>query len=132
MRQVKYIFALLIMTAASTSAVGQTMQTTFSGWWAETHWQFDFNKDGTYKRSSVGHYGSTLVKGKYEMKSDTIHLLTGFQNTSGTVNEFYLLDKQGYLIDLRLLYDYRLQSGKDVFYNSRKRLEYQKSGNSTN
>ena len=62
------------------------------------------------------------------MKRDTIHVLSGYKNNHGTVNEFYLLDVEGYLIDLELLYDYMPVTGKKRNYNSRERTEYKKKG----
>ncbi len=86
-----------------------------------TFWTFNFNKDGTYSRTSQGHYGNTKVVGKYKVNKDTIQILSGFQNTDGTVNEFYLL-KDDRIIDLKLLYDYILVKNKKAFpYASKKR-----------
>jgi len=104
-------------------ANGQSFEKSFQGWWASTSWIFDFHKDGTYQRISSGHYGNTTVNGKYIIKADSIHLLTGFENTSGTVNEIYLLDKDSMLIDLDLRYDYApvSKTGQN-FHNSLIRL----------
>jgi hypothetical protein len=99
----------------------------FSSWWADTYWEFHFNKDGTFKRNSMGHYGNTQVKGNYKMNLDTIHIVSGFKNTDRTVNEYYLLDKDSFLVDLELRYDYKPQKISDTSisnYNSRVRNEY--------
>ena len=75
----------------------------------------------------MGHYGNTEVHGNYVMKLDTIHILSGFKNTDGTVNEYYLLDKDSFLVDLEMLYDYKPRKRTDTSmsnYNSRVRSEY--------
>jgi hypothetical protein len=99
----------------------------FSAWWADTYWEFYFNKDGTFKRNSMGHYGNTEVNGNYKMKLDTIHIISGFKNTDGTVNEYYPLDNDSFLVDLVMLYDYKSQKRTDTSmstYSSRVRNEY--------
>jgi hypothetical protein len=98
--------ALLIFILLYQCAVGQTINRMFSSGWADTWWTFAFKIDGTYERISNGHYGNTIVRGHYKMKEDTIELLTGFKKTSKTVNPLYLLDKEGFLIDIWLRYDY--------------------------
>jgi hypothetical protein len=119
----KYIMTLLLATPIMYSEA-QTFQKKFSGWWADTQWNFEFRSDGSFKRNSGGHYGNTNVLGKYEIKHDTIHLLSGFLETNGTVNEYYLIDKNGYLIDLTLLYDYKPINGKHEIYMSKERKEF--------
>ncbi|MFY0698517.1 MAG: hypothetical protein JXR11_11735 [Balneola sp.] len=50
---------------------------------------------------------------------DTIQLTSGYENTHGTVNEFYLMEGDSVIIDLDLRYDYKVLSGKNSnFYNS--------------
>ncbi len=103
------IFRFLVvafLVCAFQVARGQTFERSFRGHWASTLWEFAFHIDSTYERASFGHYGHTLVEGRYERTGDTIHLLSGYENTSQTVNEYYLLDSNGYLIDLSLRYDY--------------------------
>lgn len=95
---------LLLLIPINVSA--QTFENTFVGEWGDTYWTFSFHQDGTYKRTSWGHYGNTTVEGSYITQADTVHLLSGFENTNGTVNEKYLLDKDSMLIDVDLRYDY--------------------------
>jgi hypothetical protein len=119
----KHISSFIFMLLASRSDA-QTIDKKYRGWWGDTQWTFEFKRDGSFERSSAGHYGSTHVFGKYEVKADTIHLLSGFQNTDGTLNEYYLIDQEGYIIDLRLLYDYQVAKKGNSVYNSRMRNEY--------
>lgn len=101
----------------------QSFENTYEGWWANTKWTFEFKKDGKYKRVSSGHYGNTIVKGKYRINKDTIQILTGFENSHGTINEKYLIAKDSAIIDLNLYYDYKLKTLNENFYNSKKRNE---------
>ena len=101
----RFLFVTFLVCALQATR-GQTFERSFRGHWASTLWEFTFHTDSTYERASFGHYGRTLVKGRYAHMGDTIHLLSGYENTSQTVNEYYLLDSNGYLIDLSLRYDY--------------------------
>jgi hypothetical protein len=124
MAAAKYFIVTLLTLTLTSGPIAQTIEKTFSGWWADTWWTFDFYKDATYKRISTGHYGSTEVKGNYRITKDTIQLLSGFKNTHGTVNEFYLLDKDSFLIDLNLLYEYKVTKDRtSISFSSRKRYD---------
>jgi hypothetical protein len=96
----------------------------YNGWWGETWWEFKFSEDGSYSRHSAGHYGNTDVTGRYEVKDSVVHLLNGYQNTHGTVNEYYVLSKDGHLVDTKLLYDYAPSTNDSATYNSVQRIEY--------
>ena len=127
MTTLQNILTLLILTFSNLVS-GQTFDRIYQGWWATTSWTFEFKSDGTYKRVSAGHYGSTTVTGNYKVNKDTIQLLTGFKGTHGTVNEKYLIDKDSLIIDLALNYDYKLTTGSN-FYNSKKRYDILKKPN---
>lgn len=80
-----------------------------------TFWKFEFHKDGTYKRTSSGHYGSPTFQGTYKIYNDTIELASGYESSSGTLNKYYLIStyhstfatkQQGRIIDLTNLYEY--------------------------
>ena len=86
---------------------GQTIEKTFTNSWASTYWKFEFHKDGTFKRTSRGHYGNTVVEGTYKIYGDTLEVIRGFENTSRTVNQYYLLDGENCIIDTYLRYDYK-------------------------
>lgn len=120
----KLIISILFILVNSFCSA-QTFEKTFSGQWATTSWTFEFHKDGTYKRISQGHYGNTEVKGNYSIHNDSIQL-NHFENTHGTINKYYLLDGDSFLVDLELLYDYKLNASP-WFYSSRKRedIEFQ-------
>lgn len=119
----KNIFTAILIFYISCSP-RLAIEKTFSGWWAMTYWTFKFCKNGTYKRVSSGHYGFTEVKGNYEIHSDTIKMLSGFKNTNGTINEYYLLDKDSFLIDLKLFHDYKLQTDESILnYTCRVRYD---------
>ena len=100
----KIFFLILIFSFQFIMA--QTIEKKFVGCWADTFWIFEFHKNGKYERISTGHYGNTNVSGKYKMINDTIQLLSGFEKTHGTVNEYYIIDKNNVLIDLELEYGY--------------------------
>ncbi len=117
--QIQIILFLLIgiLPACSNNLISEknkSIDKKFTAWWADTYWEFYFKKDGSFKRISMGHYGNTEVHGNYEMVLDTIHIISGFKNTNGTVNEYYLIDKDSFLIDLELLYDYKSQERIDT------------------
>lgn len=103
----KKIFFLLILFSIQFIA-GQTIEKKFVGCWGDTTWTFEFFKNGKYKRTSSGHYGNTIVSGKYIMINDSIRLKSGFDNTHGTVNEYYFIDKNNVLIDTDSGYGYQI------------------------
>jgi len=118
MRKTKFIL-LIVLSAWTSSSFGQGFDRTYQGWWATTSWVFEFKSNGHYKRISSGHYGNTTVKGTYKLMGDTIQLTSGYENTHGTVNKFYLMEGDNVIIDLDLRYDYKVPSGKNSnFYNS--------------
>ncbi|WP_316734869.1 hypothetical protein [Pedobacter aquatilis] len=129
MTTAKHIFIVTILTTINTCCFGQSIDKTFSGWWARTSWTFEFNNDNTYKRTSNGHFGNTTYDGEYEMIGDTICLVTGSEQITGIQRSKYLLDKDSLLIDLQLYYDYKIV-GKDIdIYNSKKRYDILKKPN---
>jgi len=94
---------------------GQNFERTYTGQWAMTFWKFEFRDDGTYKRTSTGHYGNPTFEGQYNIYNDTIELEGGYESSSGTLNKYYLISsyhskfttkKQGRIIDLTNLYEY--------------------------
>jgi hypothetical protein len=94
---------------------GQTFEKTYTGQWAMTFWKFEFHMDGTYKRTSSGHYGNQTFQGNYKIYNDTIELINGYDSSSGTLNKYYLIstnhgkfatEPQGRIIDLTNLYEY--------------------------
>jgi len=116
MKQV-FVVSLLLVTNI---AFAQAFVGSFDGWWARTDWRFEFKPVGTFQRTSTGHYGNTIVNGTYEMQGDTIRVLTGSDNTDGTLRSIYVLDTNGFLIDLRLRYDYApVAAGENNYHNSR-------------
>ncbi len=129
MTTLKHIFILTILTTITTCCFGQSIDKTFSGWWARTSWTFEFKNDNTYKRTSNGHFGNTTYDGKYEMTGDTICLVTGSEQITGIQRSKYLLDKDSFLIDLQLYYDYKIVSQNIDFYNSKKRYDILKKPN---
>ena len=101
----KKIFFLLSLFSVQ-FIESQTFEKKFVGCWAETLWTFEFFNNGEYKRISNGHFGDTTVSGKYIRSNDTIKLISGFEDTNGTVNEYYFIDKNNVLIDTKLEYGY--------------------------
>lgn len=118
------VFSLIISSLVN----GQTFEKTFSGQWAETAWTFEFHKDGTFIRTSSGHFGNPIYKGTYRISADTVRMLNGFEHTSGTISEYYLLDKDSMLIDLTNFYDYS-PNHRGWTYVSKKRYDILKKPN---
>lgn len=122
MRFLRTILMILVLGAALTTSA-QAFNRTYNGWWASTHWAFNFKSNGTFSRISTGHYGNTTVNGRYKINKDTIQILAGFNETSGTINEKYLIDSDSLIIDLELYYDYRIETAEQNFYTSKKRYD---------
>ena len=101
----KIIFTLVFLIFL-TNSYGQLSEKKYVSVWGDTWWEFEFTKDNKYKRTSSGHYGNTVVKGRYTIKGDTIILSSGYKNTHGTVNKYYLIDGDSCIIDMNLKYDY--------------------------
>jgi len=112
----KKIFFLLILFSIQ-FIEAQTIEKKFVGCWADTVWEFEFFKNGEYKRVSAGHYGNTIVSGKYIMINDSIQLKSGFGDTNGTVNEYYFIDKNNVLIDTKLEYGYTIYDSEHTTYH---------------
>jgi hypothetical protein len=123
MKIILIIFAICVFIGCRQK---ERLNPDYCGFWGDTQWEFHFDKSGTYTRKSSLHYGNTLVTGHYEVTGNVVHLLSGFQNTDGTVNEYYILADDGHLVDATLLYDYspekKLSGG--ISYNSQERIEY--------
>ena len=99
-------FLVVFISFSALNVHGQSIEGTYKSYWASTKWSFEFFKDFTYKRTSFGHYGNTVVKGKYSIKGDTLMILSGQQNTHGTVNDKYLIDGDSCIIDIDNKHDY--------------------------
>ena len=84
----------------------QNFDKNFTAFWGETFWEFHFLKNGTFIRTSDGHFGNTEVRGKYLLKNDTITILKGYANTYATISEKYILDFESKMIDTKQLYEY--------------------------
>lgn len=100
----------------------QTIERTFEGYWARTSWSYEFKQDGSYIRTSSGHFGSPIFKGEYSITSDTLIILNGHKESSGTLNSKHLIVSDTFLIDLTNFYDY-LSSTRTSYYNSKKRYD---------
>lgn len=103
---------------------GQGIEKNFIGMWAETFWEFRFYENGKFERISSGHFGNTLAKGKYKIENDTIKIVSGYEDSYGTINNQYLIDENDILIDLKLGYGYKriLDSDKNKTMNFRELL----------
>ena len=106
---------MLLFLTSFLKVSGQSFEKTYTGQWAETSWKFEFQKDGTYKRTSTGHFGNPTFQGRYKIYNDTIELANGYDSSSGTLNKYYLISnyhstfatrQQGRIIDLVNLYEY--------------------------
>lgn len=89
MKKLLFYFVLFLISNTSYS---QAIQASYTGYWAQTIWEFEFFKDSTYKRTSSGHYGNTVVSGNYKISKDTLVLISGYKDSHGTVNKYYLID----------------------------------------
>ena len=112
MRLIPITLIILIFTTCKSQ---QEVWNTYKGYWAETEWNFTFYNNGKFKRVSHGHYGNTEVKGRYEIRQDTIEILKGFKDTHGTVGQYYLIDGDSCIIDIDSRYDY---CNDKIEYNS--------------
>ncbi|POY39947.1 hypothetical protein C3L50_08950 [Flavobacterium alvei] len=111
----KKYFLLIALILSCKMAFGQGIEKNFIGMWAETIWEFRFSENGKFERISSGHFGNTSAKGKYKIVNDTIKIISGDEESAGTINEKYIISKDDILIDLRLGYGYRkfLDSDRD-------------------
>jgi hypothetical protein len=108
------IFILLLLTSFL-KVSGQFFEKTYTGQWAKTSWKFEFQKDGSYKRTSTGHFGNPTFQGRYKIYNDTIELANDYDSSSVTLNKYYLISTyynkfvtvpKGRIIDLVNLYEY--------------------------
>ena len=104
------LFYLLICTNILSA---QNFNKSFESFWGDTFWEFHFFKNGTFTRTSGGHFGETEVKGEYLLKNDTITILKGYKNTYGTISEKYVLDFESKMIDTKQLYEYEEMKPKE-------------------
>jgi hypothetical protein len=98
---------------------GQSINETYRGQWASSFWTFEFHANNTYKRTSNGHYGHTIVEGNYKFYNDTLEILDGFKHSSGTINRYYLMDGNR-IIDLEILYDYYADEGFPISWKNKR------------
>lgn len=106
---------MLLLATLFLKVNAQFFEKTYTGQWGMTIWNFEFHKDGTFKRTSSGHFGNPSFQGTYKIYNDTIELVDGYGDSSGTLNKYYLMSKnkgdhateeQGRIIDLTNLYEY--------------------------
>ncbi len=102
------LLTLFLILSISHNLAGQTFEKSFRGCWADTMWDFKFQKNGKFTRISNGHYGNTTVKGRYKVINDTINIISNIENTHGTINEKYIIQEDSILIDLSLGYGYEI------------------------
>ena len=120
MKQIIFFTILLVSQLNQVNA--QTIDKTYRGQWAMTSWTFEFKNDGTYKRTSSGHYGNPTFTGDYVLNSDTINILNGYEESSGTLNPKYLIENDTIIIDLANFYDYS-STAKSWGHISKKRYD---------
>jgi len=113
---------LLAFSLCYLALPAQYPERSYSGSWGRTMWTYHFFGDGNYERSSSGHFGDVRFSGNYVVRNDTLHLLSGYNASSGTLNEFYLLHEDSMLVDLGNFYDYA-PSAAGRFHMSRKRYD---------
>ena len=111
----RFLFFFLPITLAA-----QTFDKSFQSSWYLTNWHFDFDADGTYTRTSDGHFGNPVYTGSYRIYNDTLEMLSGYQNTAHTVSQYYLIEGDTMIVDLEIWFDYKLDSLAE-FYGSKKR-----------
>jgi hypothetical protein len=101
--KLSFLFIFLLTYSLNSSA--QTFERCFMSDWAETLWFFEFFKDSTFKRTSRGHYGFSIKQGKYQIEKDSIRILSGYQNTYGTISPVYFINKDSsQIIDRQGIY----------------------------
>lgn len=94
--------------------VAQTIEKKVFGCWTESFWEFEFFENGAYKRTSSGHYGNTIITGLYTVVNDTIQIKSGFEDSDGTINKYYIIDKNNVLIDTKLENGYLMNDEKQT------------------
>lgn len=120
-----FLIGLIILVSHESNAQG--IEKTFRGQWASSFWTFEFHSNNNYKRTSSGHYGHTIVEGKYRFYNDTLEILNGYEESNGTINRFYLLDGNR-IIDLEILYDYYAEEGFPISWKNKRILVNQTKG----
>ena len=115
------LFLVGLIILISIAGKAQSINETYRGQWASSVWTFEFQSNNRYTRTSNGHYGHTIVEGDYRILNDTLELLNGFENSSGTVNRYYLMDGKR-IIDLENLYDYYAEEGFPISWKNKRIL----------
>lgn len=120
----KNIIILIVFFINSNLTFGQNIEKSFLGWWGDTFWEFNFSKNGNYERITSGHFGFTKSKGKYKIENDTIKIVSGYEDSHGTINDKYIIDENDILIDLKLGYGHKriFDSDKNKKINYRELL----------
>lgn len=106
MKLTEKLLILLCFMIALNISFGQTLKKRYGSCWGDTDWVFEFKANGKYTRTSTGHFGNTVAKGRYKIQNDTLVLKSGYKKTYGTVNEFYKIANDTLLIDMDLGYGY--------------------------
>jgi hypothetical protein len=107
----KYLFVITLILSCK-MAFGQGIEKKFIGMWAETIWEFHFSENGKFEIISSGHFGNTIIKGKYKIVNNTIQIMSE-EESAGTISEKYIISKEDILIDLGLGFGYRKFSDSD-------------------
>ena len=101
-------------------ANGQSINKSYFGRWGKTNWKYEFKDSNVYTKKINGYYGDTLIEGQYQLKTDTIMLLSKrlFDNP-----ECFLI-RGNVIIDLWIAYDYMDNNLVSTYYsrNHRKKI----------
>ena len=92
----------------TTISFGQNLEGKYSGYWADTSWDYTFDVKGNYEYVTAGHFGFTNSKGKYTIKSDTLILNTNSgAKYSVEIHDYkMLIDRDSCIIDISTRYDF--------------------------
>lgn len=109
----------LFFLALSFPGFSQSFEGCYGGWWARTSWLYCFQEDGSFERTTEGHFGNTTLEGRYLMRGDTIVTLQSNDTIGNRDAGRYIVDENNMLIDLDLRFDYgALSENEAPLHNS--------------
>ncbi len=138
-----FIITSLLWCTAFASPKPPNLSGVYNGFWATTHWQYQFWEDGNFLFKSLGHFGNTYSYGIYTISNDTLTISTfddwevDIALVDTTIHDFlrfnhnqFIIDGDSCIIDMNIRYDYckdaqdssiKLPNPYMLHHNSRKR-----------
>jgi len=96
MKNLIYFSLLIIFNSCNNDAsIENTLNKSYQGFWAATHFYYEFHSDRKFDFKTEGHYGMIDLRGDYSLMNDTINLF--FENEKlkfdGIIGTKYILEK---------------------------------------